>query len=792
MRAPQRLRRLFRQLEERGVLRVAGVYAAGSFVLLQVADLLLPALPVPESTYSVVVIVTLLGFPVAVAASWLFDFTEEGMKRSPAGLIDYDRAPRPPRRGVRVLSLAVILAMVAVAGGLLAFRTLWLPAESDRVAVAVFPFGAGSTEWTEGVADLLATALDGAESMRVLDPWALWAVLRKGPGSPADVPDPERASLIAADRGANRYVLGSVRELGERVDVVARLYRPGREEPLETFREAGSVAELAALVDRLAIQVMARVAGEADPSLATLERNATSSPEAMKAYLAARAAMRRGEVDSAVTAVDRAVALDSTFALAWLEGVYIYSWAQHMRGQFYSGLFEKLDRADAHAGFLTERNRLRLSAMRALVGTDGPAAASALNRIIELDDTDLGAWANLGYCHMVHGWQYHSPPAEAVRATERVLQLDSTYVPALATRAWLALAADDSAGAGRVREALEAHAGGSYLGRATLDGLRALTAPDSLLPGMAVELARRGVGDWVAPYRYLRLDSPDRAELLLAAAADVPDPQITGRVEGEMFRMGLARGRLETLAADLERGRYPGLGAGGTADRFLLAAALVGLADSATAHRAVGSLTAYVPPDSALAYFDERPVWWTAWVLGAYHAQMGDTAQARVWQDAIADFPEGGTSPDYRGALRADIDARLLSRRGDLGAATMAAERALELWGIHTENTYEAMPEPQMRFHLASLQKATGDDDAALWLFRSLVPPTSWFGFLSARAWLELGNLAEDDGDLAAARHHYQRALALWEDAEGPMEPWRDQARRGWSRTLERGEQATR
>lgn len=783
MRLRYRLRRLFRQLEDRGVLRVAGLYAAGSFVVLQVADLVLPALPVPESTYDVVVLLTLLGFPLAVAGAWLFDLTEEGMERSPASLSGYEEIPSPSGRRVKVVSATMILALVLVAGGLLAFRTLLGPAEAtDRVTFAAFPFTAQSTEWSEGVPDLLLTALDGAEPIRVLDPWSLWTVLRDGSGAPAVPPEPARAALIASDRGAHRYLLGSVLELGERVELTARLYETGRAEPLRSFKVGGPLGEVTKLVDQLAIEVMNRLAADADPSLSTLQRNATQSPEALKAYLAARAAMRRGRVDSAVAAIDRAVALDSTFALAWLESIQVYSWAQHMRGDFYSGMMERLEQAEAHATNLTGRNRLRLEASRALLETDGAAAASALNRILERDSTDLQAWGNLAYCHMVHGWQYGTEPTEAMRATGRVLALDSSYVPALATRAWLALVLDDSAAIRGVRDGLERHADDTYLGRTTLDALTALSTPDSMIPALAEQLARRGIGDWVAPYRYLRVQSPDRAGLMLRSAGAVPDPQIAARVSGELFRLGLARGRLASITRELEAGRYSGLAAQGTADRFLVTAGLVGVADTAMAARAAESLAGTLPPDSAAAYLETRPVWWTSWVLGAYHAQLGDTARARLWQDVIAGLPDGGTSPDYRGALRADIQARLLARRGELEAAIPAAERALELWGIHTENGYEAMPDPQMRFHLASLRTATGDTAGARPLFRSLVPPTAWFGFLSARSWYELGSLAEAAGDRDAARDHYQHALALWEAAEGHATQWRDQARRAWGR----------
>lgn len=68
-----RLRDLGRELKHRRVYRVAALYAAGAFVLLQVADLLLPALEFPEWTFRALVVLSLAGFPVAVALGWLFD-----------------------------------------------------------------------------------------------------------------------------------------------------------------------------------------------------------------------------------------------------------------------------------------------------------------------------------------------------------------------------------------------------------------------------------------------------------------------------------------------------------------------------------------------------------------------------------------------------------------------------------------------------------------------------------------------------------------------------------------------
>jgi hypothetical protein len=71
------------ELKRRKVVRVAIVYGAVAWAVLQVADIVLPALALPESILTGLVVLLALGFPVALGLAWAFDVT-------PAGL--------PPRR----------------------------------------------------------------------------------------------------------------------------------------------------------------------------------------------------------------------------------------------------------------------------------------------------------------------------------------------------------------------------------------------------------------------------------------------------------------------------------------------------------------------------------------------------------------------------------------------------------------------------------------------------------------------------------------------------------------------
>ena len=83
MRQPESGSRLsfYTELKRRNVFKVATVYLAVAWLLLQVSDTLGPALHLPEWFVSAVAFLLILGFPVAIIFAWAFDLTPEGLKR---------------------------------------------------------------------------------------------------------------------------------------------------------------------------------------------------------------------------------------------------------------------------------------------------------------------------------------------------------------------------------------------------------------------------------------------------------------------------------------------------------------------------------------------------------------------------------------------------------------------------------------------------------------------------------------------------------------------------------------
>ena len=278
--------------------------------------------------------------------------------------------------------------------------------------------------------------------------------------------------------------------------------------------------------------------------------------------------------------------------------------------------------------------------------------------------------------------------------------------------------------------------------------------------------------------RYVRDLDLHRARLLLQRLERHGDPGLARVATGEIARIDMAQGwpgRLDSMA------RLPD-----TSDdfrRFALrslqvAASLAGTSPGDDAHRAAAELAAYVPVDSATAYFQTRPVWLYGWLVGAYSAAHGDTALARRWEAAFDSMPPGGSPPEWGAALAADIDARLAARQGHDDEAFDRARDAFRLWSVHTENSTEMLPEPGMRLNLAVHYQDRGMADSARALLMSLAPPYGWFGFMTPRAHYEIGSLDLAAGNPAAAARRFERALEIWGDGGPATASWRDLARR--------------
>ena len=122
---PNRLSQFWQELKRRKVIKVIAMYAATAFIIMEAADIMLPRLGLPDWTITLVIILLIIGFPIAIVLSWIFDLTSEGIKRT-VTIKDASKPISPKISAKRGLKISdVVIAVLIIIVGILAFPRIF-------------------------------------------------------------------------------------------------------------------------------------------------------------------------------------------------------------------------------------------------------------------------------------------------------------------------------------------------------------------------------------------------------------------------------------------------------------------------------------------------------------------------------------------------------------------------------------------------------------------------------------------------------------------------------------------
>ncbi len=215
---------LFEELRRRNVFRAAAMYAVVAWLLIQIADATVEPLGIPEAAHRILIIVVALGFPVALVLGWIFDWTSEGLVRTP----DDPEAEVVRLRLGRRMDYAIIGVLVLSIGFMLGQVLLGPEGPEDArwdrsrgkapTSVVVLPFDDMSAEgdqeyFAHGMSEELTGALTRVPGLRVVG------------RTTAEVVKERRLAIdeIGAQLGVGAVVEGSVRRAGDRLRITAQL-----------------------------------------------------------------------------------------------------------------------------------------------------------------------------------------------------------------------------------------------------------------------------------------------------------------------------------------------------------------------------------------------------------------------------------------------------------------------------------------------------------------------------------------------------------------------------------------
>src|SRR6476660_2741154 len=303
----------FEELQRRKVYRVAAAYVVAAGFLIQIASAAFPAWELPNWSLRLVIVLLLIGFPIAVILAWAYDITPQGIQGTPPGT---------HRRRNLILLIVTAVIISASAGFFLLPRAIWQKIDKS---VAVLPFQNLSSDpdnayFADGIQEEILTRLAKIEDLKVISRTSTQGY-QSELGNLAE---------IAKQLGVANILEGSVQKAGDQVRVNVHLVnvQTGSQLWAETYdRKLSDIFSVETEISKgIAESLQAKLTGREEQALAT---KPTNNPQAYDAYLRGLAFEARSNYSGealfkAIEFYDLAVRLDPNFALAWarLSGVH--------------------------------------------------------------------------------------------------------------------------------------------------------------------------------------------------------------------------------------------------------------------------------------------------------------------------------------------------------------------------------------------------------------------------------------------------------------------------------------
>src|SRR5437016_13276794 len=333
----------FAELKRRNVIRFAGLYLVGAWLLVQVAGTVLPMFGAPDWLPRSIVILLAIAFVPALIFSWVFEMTPQGLKRDEDVPPEESIAPRTARRMNRMIIAVLVIALgyfvfdkfvltprrnaalVAATKKSFAAQPSTEPkSAASAKSVAVLAFAnlsddKGSEYFSDGISEELLTVLEKIPGLHVAARTSAFSFKGKN----------ATAQEIGQKLGVAHLVDGSVRKSGDNVRIAARLTRADTGEQLWSENYTRDLKDVFAVQTELAQTIVGQLRGQltggaADPviqaQVQAAEKGGTKNVEAHQHYLQGGFSANRNSAKSmgeALAAYERAVRLDPEFALAW-------------------------------------------------------------------------------------------------------------------------------------------------------------------------------------------------------------------------------------------------------------------------------------------------------------------------------------------------------------------------------------------------------------------------------------------------------------------------------------------
>ena len=733
-------------MKSRSLWQILAVYAAASWVVLQVVDIMKDNMGLPDWVFPFALLLLLIGLPIIIATAMVQGKHAADIAAAQATPVaSQEPASQMPAtaahhkifswRNALVGGGLAIGLLVLVTGGFMVMRNQGIgPVGSlvakgmldERSPVILTDFVAEDPGLSRAATQALRVDLSQTRIVRVLERSAYAGALERMQKDPSDPLTVEVAREVAVREGIPAVIGGEIVEAGGGYVLTASVVSADLGTVLASHREtAKDDAEIIPAIDRLSRKIREMI-GEsftslrADPPLAALT---TSSLEALKLFSEAQEAIdRRGISDAGISLLEEALEIDPEFASAWRKlGVQLNNSRRER-----SRIHEALTRAYELRDRLTPRERyLAEASYYSTVLDDETRAAGAYDRMLDLDPNDTWALNNLAVIYRAEG-----DNERALELFERGAAVDSTPIElgnVMFTQVRL----------GRFEEALQTAAIGHRLHPASA----------------SFYFGELGVA-------WNQEDYEAVLEKVTELKNDLPD-DAGAQIGGEFGLANLAwqQGRLEDALEHARDGTAQIRRTNPSNGRYDWSTAWVTLqerADTSGAARFVEEMLAEQPLDELEPL--DRPYF----AFVRFYSAIGDEARARAmmaaFHDAVPDAPDGRWVDD-EAAMKAQL-AQVASRYDEAIDHWM---RLRELEPGCDDCGFEG---------IARAHDAAGRYDEAIEWYRRDLEVARW-GRPPNRPMIfeRLGQLYDETGDLENAAVYFARFVELWAEADLELQP---------------------
>jgi TolB-like protein/Tfp pilus assembly protein PilF len=310
----------FEEVKRRKVYRVAVAYVVVAGGIIQLASAAFPAWELPNWALRLVIVLLLIGFPIALILAWAFDVTPQGIRATPS-------APTAPRRRRNIVALVAVGVIVSAAAGF-----FLLPRASARKmdkSIAVLPFENRSDDkenayFADGIQDDILTNLSKIGDLKVISRTSV-----------APYRDQKiNVREIGKALGVSAILEGSVQKSGNRVHVNVQLINALDDEHIWSEGYDRDLTDVFAIQTDLAKKIAQELHAKLSPSeKEQMTRKPTENGEAYLAFVQAHNFHRDLEdfpkLKQAEQLYERALQLDPNFALACASYSRLQSWVYH-------------------------------------------------------------------------------------------------------------------------------------------------------------------------------------------------------------------------------------------------------------------------------------------------------------------------------------------------------------------------------------------------------------------------------------------------------------------------------